>query len=211
MNAISPIPTPEAAERRARHLRFCQEMQERGMVLMRLAADRAEAQAEPAASAPEAAPAPTRADPNLVFTRLCRTIGQAMLLEERIATGPRPSTAATPAPYALDGPSSQRRMALRRGLDDSSRHHADKSPLRRALYARMDAELATDTDNTADLEAILIAICTDFGLTPDFSQMPDEILDIYGPPPETMWTTEEFIEHIPLIFPNAPPRPLPTG
>ncbi len=212
MNAISPIPLPasraaEAEERRARHLEACREMFEHGMALMRRAAARALAEDEPPPE-PAATPAPPeparRTDPNIAFTRLCRAVRQTMLLECRIAAG-EPACAPTAAPHNFAAAASPRRMALKRGLDEASANHPEAARLRRALYERMDHELADDPDETADLETLLVLICKDFGLTPDYSRMPDEILDIYGPAPDTPWTAEEFIENLPFCLPGPKP------
>ena len=198
MNAISPraaapsapapsAPTPsapapdEAAERRARHLRYSQEMLERGMTLMRNAANRAEAETaadtqttqEPEAPTPGT---PRRPDPNLIFSRLCRTVRQTMLLEDRIATG-----APNRTPHQAS--TTDRHRALRHALDTASVTQPDRARLRRTLYERVEHDLADPQVETAELHEILANICQDFGLEPDYTQMPDDILAIFCPEP----------------------------
>jgi hypothetical protein len=226
LNAISPIPDESQVERTARHLRMCRELAELGMQLAQAAAQRAlrDLQAEPPQAEPsqvepsqaEAPPAPPPApgtepreprrttDPAILFTRLAGVVRQAVALEARLTAGPpSPSTPHAPAPHAPPDP---RRETLTRALDFITEKLPDRATLRREAAQRIDQELAQDPAAATHTEDILVNICDDLRITPDFSRFPDNLLQSLLPPDFDLYDGQP----IPGIPGWLPPR-RPTG
>ncbi len=161
MNARTATTPDEPAERRARHLRQCQELAEIGMELARAAAREALRELEtpiehrmPGMAAPPECPTP---EPGILFTRLSRAVRQAILLEARIAAG------------AYDRPPT---------LSHPPAHHPATQPQRNRRdspapepHERLEDDLAGE--HARSVPKILAGICNEFGLTAEIAQAHD--------------------------------------
>lgn len=152
-----------AAERKARHLRQCQDLTALGMVLARAAAARAEMAFAQLPSGPEQEAAEPNgtlvSDPATIFNRMARVVRHAIMLEHSIAAG-------RSAAFVPDQ-SDPRRAKMRLAIWQATEGRPDRAELREEADDMLDEELALDPDGTASLADLLDAICDDLDLDLD--------------------------------------------
>jgi hypothetical protein len=164
-------------ERTERHLRVLQELAEIGMDLARLVRQRAM----------QADPATDRSDPGLSFARIARAVRQTVALEarldedaqtrdKRIAAGRAVHEARLAESVRRAGSSRKLKaaMAVERAVEGLGDTDEDGEPLHPELYEWL-AD-SRDDERFADrpVGEIVMEICRDLGLTPDWSLWADE-------------------------------------
>jgi hypothetical protein len=136
---------------------------------------------EPLEAAPAATPRrattrspgpPKQPDPVTAFLRLATAVCACIALEAQIALGPvTPASAFSPTLRA-----DPRRKPLRDAIIQITERDPDRIDLRRALLARIDADLTLDPDRHQNVHEVFCHILDDFELEPDMSKLSDEII-----------------------------------
>jgi len=111
-------------------------------------------------------------DPVTSFLRLATAVCACIALEARIALGPVTTAAATALSPTLRA--DPRRKSLREAFIQITEHDPDRVDLRRALLARIDADLTADPDRHQNVHEVFCHILDDFELEPDTSKLPDD-------------------------------------
>ncbi len=190
MQPAAPIDlVAEAAERRARHLAYAQQMQETASRLLALASQRAAEQLAQPKPDPDTPPAETRQprqpDYVLAVARFGRLLNQAMTLEDRVANGAADRARRSfraPAAIRRPGPPDPRRALLQHPLHQAVK--LEKAPHQAARLREIDEriahELEADPEQSIKPIDILVAIADDLGIHIEPKRLSDEIL---GMPP----------------------------
>jgi hypothetical protein len=121
-------------------------------------------------------------DPVTSFLRLATAVCQCIALEARITLGPVGTTTAL-SPTLRNDP---RRKPLRDAFVQITERDPDRVDLRRALLARIDADLTADPDRHQNVHEVFCYILDDFELDPDMSKLSDEVIGmgLYPDDPE---------------------------
>ena len=111
-------------------------------------------------------------------TAVCACIA----LEARIALGPVSAAGALSPTLRAD----PRRKPLRDAFVQITERDPDRVDLRRALLARIDADLTADPDRHQNVHEVFCYILDDFELDPDMSKLSDEVIGmgLYPDDPE---------------------------
>jgi hypothetical protein len=122
-------------------------------------------------------------DPVLSFIRLAAAIREIIALEAGLAAGPATKRGLVTSALRAD----PRRAPLLDALRNVTEHVPDRALLRHETTTRLDAELASDPDQTLGLPEIFFPICEEFGIEIDYAKLPNAIL---GMDPETTGADE---------------------
>jgi hypothetical protein len=174
-----PSPNPEAAERRARHLRILAELADIGMELVQQV--RLQALEEDA---------PGGADPVLAFTRLAKAVRQTVALEARVAAGGfdsvQPVSRASRSDPAARSRARQVKERVRRSVEEAIAFEAegdDTEDLLRDLHERLDDPAFEDEFDGQPIGIIVASICAALGVQANLKAFSDAEL---GFTPESM-------------------------
>src|ERR1700712_1138519 len=175
-----PSPNPEAAERRARHLRILAELADIGMELVQHV--RLQALEEDAPSGP---------DPVLAFARLAKAVRQTVALEAKVAAGGFDSVQPVARSAARSDPAARARARPvkergRRPVEEAIAFEAEgdeTEDLLRDLHERLDDPAFEDEFDGQPIGIIVASICAALGVQANLKAFSDAEL---GFTPESM-------------------------